>query len=74
MCRCCYLSDAPCFVESGHLAFQRTREVGCVATSYGSPRPGDTVRQLMWDIDHLSTDQLGLASQVKSTSFCAVLT
>ena len=43
-------------------------EVGGVMKSCDNTKPGDSIRQLVWAIDHLPTDQFELATQVSHIS------
>ena len=52
--RSCYLSEAPCFADSAHLAFDRLTRLHCDdAVGPSPPTPGHLVHQLIWEMDHL---------------------
>ena len=52
--RSCYLSEAPCFADSAHLAFDRlTRLHSDDIVGPSPPTPDRLVHQLIWEMDHL---------------------
>ena len=67
--RCCYVSEAPCFADSAHLALDRlTRLHGDDVMGLSPPNPGRLIHHLIWEMDHLPLQLISQPSPVSKAN------